>query len=107
MDALNLKAINKKFGGSKLKNYKTISFFEYYVRYPILKKIKTVRPLNLMPYTKSMACHELQKLVDISLILENMVSLFLQNFSKLLATNQVWIRQKETALIKHDFVRAN
>ena len=38
MDAINLKAIHRKFGKKKLKKYKTISFFEYYIWYPVLKK---------------------------------------------------------------------
>ncbi len=84
MDALNLKAINKKFGISKLKNYKTISFFEYYVKYPVLKKIKTVRPLNLMPYDKSKALNELQELVGYKPYLrkhgESFFTKFFQNY---------------------------
>ena len=38
MDARNLKAIHKKFGKETLRNYKTISFFQYYFWYPFVKK---------------------------------------------------------------------
>lgn len=60
MDAINLKAIHAKYGERKLKSYKTISFFQYYVWYPLVKRMRTVRPLNYMPYDKSKALEELQ-----------------------------------------------
>lgn len=59
MDAINLHAIHKRFGSKKLKHYKTISFVEYYFYYPLVKKMKTVRPLNYMPYNKQEALQEL------------------------------------------------
>lgn len=52
MDSINLLNIHRKFGKVKLKNYKTISFFDYFFNYPILKKFVTVRPLNFMSYNK-------------------------------------------------------
>ena len=63
MDAINLKAIHRKYGEHKLKNYKTISFFECYIWYPIVKKMRTVRPLNYMPYIKDKALRELEQTV--------------------------------------------
>ncbi len=63
MDAINLKAIHKKYGERPLKNYKTISFFEYYFWYPFVKKMRTVRPLNYMPYDKAEALEELERTV--------------------------------------------
>lgn len=63
MDAINLKAIHGQYGGRPLKNYKTISFFEYYIWYPFVKKMRTVRPLNYMPYNKAQALAELTKTV--------------------------------------------
>lgn len=63
MDAINLKAIHKKFGEHPLRDYKTINFFEYYLWYPFVKKLRTVRPLNFMPYDKSHALEELSRLV--------------------------------------------
>src|SRR5574344_1797722 len=53
MDADNLHAIHSKFGTKKLKNYKTIGFYELYFYYPFIKKMKTIRSLNFMPYIKS------------------------------------------------------
>lgn len=63
MDAINLKAIHKRFGEKPLKQYKTISFFECYVWYPLIKKLRTVRPLNYMPYDKKAALLELEQTV--------------------------------------------
>ena len=63
MDSVNLKAIHKSFGTGKLKNYKTISFFDYYVWYPVFRRMRTVRPLDFMPYDKSKALSELEEVV--------------------------------------------
>jgi N-acetyl sugar amidotransferase len=60
MDAINLKAIHKKYGQCKLTNYKTISFFDCYIWYPFVKKMRTIRPLNFMLYNKEDALKELQ-----------------------------------------------
>ncbi len=61
MDAINLKAIQNKFGEKPLKSYNTISLFEYYLWYPFVKKMKTVRPLNFMPYNKAEAIKEMEE----------------------------------------------
>lgn len=63
MDADNLHAIHKKFGKVKLKKFKTISFWDLYFYYPFIKKMKTLRPLNYMPYIKSEALLELKERV--------------------------------------------
>jgi N-acetyl sugar amidotransferase len=60
MDAINLKAIHRKFGQRPLKTYNTIGFFDYYFWYPFVKKMRTVRPLNFMPYNKDKAVAELE-----------------------------------------------
>lgn len=59
MDAINLRAIHRRFGQQKLKAYKTISFFQYYIWYPMVLKMRTVYPLNFMPYDKEQATAEL------------------------------------------------
>jgi N-acetyl sugar amidotransferase len=59
MDSRNLKAIFKRFGKGRLKEYKTISFWQYYFYYPFIKKMKVIRPLNFMPYNKKDAMKEL------------------------------------------------
>lgn len=55
MDAINIHDIHKKFGKIKLKTYKTISFWKYYVYYPFIKKMTPIRPLNYLPYSKQAA----------------------------------------------------
>ena len=62
MDAINLQAIHKKYGERKLKTYSRIGFLKYFVWYPFIKKMRTVRPLNFMPYDKSGAIIELEKI---------------------------------------------
>lgn len=63
MDAINLKSIHNKYGQAPLKNYRTINFFEYFIYYPFIKRMKTVRPLNFLPYSKEKALAELQEKV--------------------------------------------
>jgi len=64
MDAINLRDIFRKFGAKKLKTYKTISFFQYYIWFPFFMRMRTVRPLNFMPYDKQIALKALQEKVD-------------------------------------------
>jgi N-acetyl sugar amidotransferase len=61
MDVINLKAIHRKYGQRPLKTYSTISFFNYYFWYPFVKKMRTVRPLNYMPYVKADAIREMER----------------------------------------------
>jgi len=63
MDSINLKAVHRRFGERPLRTYNTISFFEYYVWYPFVKKMRTVRPLNYMPYDKQAAIQELESAI--------------------------------------------
>jgi len=63
MDAINLKAIHRTYGERPLKAYKTISFLDCYVWYPFVKKMRTVRPLNYMPYNKAQATSELERTI--------------------------------------------
>lgn len=63
MDSVNLKAIHRKFGEKPLRSYRTISFFQYYIAYPFLKKMRSVRPLNFMPYDKKVAAQEMSALI--------------------------------------------
>jgi N-acetyl sugar amidotransferase len=63
MDRINLRAIQKKFGSRRLIEYPTTSFLQYYFTYPILKKMRTLRLLNLIPYVKEDAIVELEKRV--------------------------------------------
>jgi N-acetyl sugar amidotransferase len=63
MDASNLKAIHRKYGERSLKTFNTISFFDYCLWYPFVKKMRTVRPLNFMHYNKASAIEELERTV--------------------------------------------
>jgi N-acetyl sugar amidotransferase len=61
MDSINLKAIYKRFGPTKkLKNFKTINFFKYYIYFPFVYGMKVFRPLNFMPFDKREALKELE-----------------------------------------------
>ena len=64
MDSINLNAIHSRFGNQKLRAYKTISFAEYYIYYPLIKRMRTFRPLNFIPYNKKMAKQELSEALD-------------------------------------------
>lgn len=63
MDVINLKAIHRKYGERPLKTFNTISFFEYYVWYPFVRRMRTVRPLNYMAYNKAKAMAEMERTV--------------------------------------------
>lgn len=63
MDSINLKAIHRRFGERPLKTYSTISFFEGYIWYPFIKKMRTLRPLNYMPYNKTDSIAELEQTI--------------------------------------------
>lgn len=63
MDSIHLQGIHRRFGTGKLKQYKTINFFDYYINYPFIRKMKTLRPLNYMPYDKQKAVEVLEETV--------------------------------------------
>jgi aminotransferase len=63
MDAINLKAIHRRHGERPLRSYRTVSFFDYYINYPFIRRMRVVRPLNYMPYDKAAAIDELQRVV--------------------------------------------
>ena len=63
MDSINLKAIHARYGERPLATFNTISFFEYYLWYPLVKKMRTIRPLNYMPYNKAAAVQEMERKV--------------------------------------------
>jgi N-acetyl sugar amidotransferase len=63
MDAVNLKAIHRKYGKVPLRKFRVISFAEYYVWYPFVKKMRTLRPLNYLPYNKDDATAELERAI--------------------------------------------
>jgi len=63
MDSINLKAIHKRFGTIPLRTYQTVSFLDYFVVYPFIRRMTVTRPLNFMPYDKGKAVAELEKAV--------------------------------------------
>jgi hypothetical protein len=63
MDNRNLRAIHRQFGRQPLSTYRTISLFDFYVHFPFLRKMRTVRPLNYVVYNKAEAVKELEATV--------------------------------------------
>jgi hypothetical protein len=54
-DGTQLKAIHKKFGKIKLRDYNIMTFFKRKIYYPYIKKLKIIRPLDMLPYNKDEA----------------------------------------------------
>lgn len=52
-DAKHVKGIQKRFGSVKLKTYPLMGLFKRHFWYPVFHGIKSVQPLNLMPYVYS------------------------------------------------------
>lgn len=55
MDLRHLKAIHKQFGEIKLYDYPTISFFNRFIYFSFLKRMKIISPLNYLNYRKEEA----------------------------------------------------
>lgn len=54
-DKRHLVDVQKKFGTIRLRSYPTIGFFAQYAYYPYIRRIRTVRLLNYIPYNKAEA----------------------------------------------------
>jgi N-acetyl sugar amidotransferase len=52
-DLTHLRAIHKKFGQHPLRTYPTLGFFRRYFYYPLIRGVRVVRILNLIPYNKA------------------------------------------------------
>ena len=63
LDLTNLLSINSSYGTTPLKTFPKLSFFERYFLYPFYYKLKVVRPLNYLDYSKSDAVSELTRTV--------------------------------------------
>lgn len=63
MDAINLRAIHRRHGEHPLRRYPVVSFHEYYLKYPFLRRMRTLRPLNYMSYDKQAVSEELTRRV--------------------------------------------
>lgn len=64
MDMDNLTAIHDRFGTVPLRTFPRISVFQYYFYFPLVRKMKTVRPLNYMAYDKDEALIYLKEKID-------------------------------------------
>ncbi|HUR58639.1 MAG TPA: N-acetyl sugar amidotransferase [Opitutaceae bacterium] len=59
MDVRQLRAIHRRFGRRPLATFPTVSFFNLHFGYPLIRRMKVLRPLDLMPYSKAAAMAEL------------------------------------------------
>ncbi len=64
LDFKSLKSIHRTFGTRKLKKYPYVTFFKRYVYFTFIRKMKIVRPLNMIPYNKDRAIEIMQKELD-------------------------------------------
>jgi len=55
MDKRHLSAIHQKFGERKLKEYPTVNFFQRYIYFTLIKRMKIIYPLNYINYRKDSA----------------------------------------------------
>ena len=51
-DSTNLLAIHKKYGTINIQTFPILSFFDYTVFYPFIKRMKVIRPLEYIEYNK-------------------------------------------------------
>jgi len=60
-DLRHLKAVHKRFGRVRLKQYPTLYFHQRYLTYPFIKHMRTVRVLNFLHYNKKEAKQIIRK----------------------------------------------
>lgn len=61
MDYRHLKAIHNKFGQFSLKDYPSLNFYQRYIYFPLIKKMKIINPLNYINYNKDEAIETMQR----------------------------------------------
>lgn len=59
MDVRHLRSIHRQFGTRTLRTFPTVSFFNLYIGYPLIRRMQVLRPLDFMPYNKETAMQEL------------------------------------------------
>jgi N-acetyl sugar amidotransferase len=64
MDLAHLKDIHRRFGRSPLREFPTMSFWDYGVRHQVLGGMKVAQPLNLIRYEKTAAIRVLEEALD-------------------------------------------
>jgi len=55
LDYRQIKAIHQKYGQIKLKTYPHVTFFKRYIYFTLIRKMKVVKMLDLIPYSKDNA----------------------------------------------------
>lgn len=63
LDLSNLLSINSQFGTAPLTTFPKLTFFDRYILYPFFYRLKVVRPLNYLDYSKANALSELTNIV--------------------------------------------
>lgn len=61
MDATHVKAIHKRFGSRARGEFPVVSFFDLFIKYPLILKMEVLKPLNLIPYSKAEAIQALER----------------------------------------------
>jgi N-acetyl sugar amidotransferase len=61
MDARHVRSIHRAFGKRKLRQFPIVSFFDYHIYYPKIKKMTILRPLNYIEYNKQKAIDYLER----------------------------------------------
>lgn len=61
-DPVHLRAIHRRFGTHRLRNYPILGLFDDRIRYPWMQGIVTLKPLNLVDYDKERAKAELREI---------------------------------------------
>ncbi|WP_418501872.1 N-acetyl sugar amidotransferase [Flagellimonas sp.] len=55
LDYKSLKSIHKRLGSRKLKRFPHVTFFKRYIYFTFVRRMKIIKPLNLIPYDKEKA----------------------------------------------------
>lgn len=55
LDEVHLRAVHRRHGRVRLRTFPTISFFDRFVRYPVVGRVRLLRLLDMVPYRKEEA----------------------------------------------------
>jgi len=61
MDYRHLKAVHRKYGKTSLKDYPHLNFFDRYVYFTMVKRMKIINPLNYIDYRKDRAIETMKE----------------------------------------------
>ena len=62
MDAINLCAIHRQFGERPLRRFPMVSFWRLYILYPLILRMRAIRLLDYIPYSRNSAIQEMNAL---------------------------------------------